>query len=94
MARRRIMGISLKDPETGRGHFIGVNDPLPEWADEETIPEKAFAHDGDEPEYDLQSMTVKQLLALAKKRGVELFSTTKADIIAALEGIDDDADDE
>jgi hypothetical protein len=97
MARKRVKGFSLISPLTGGGVFIGVDDPLPDWVDEDSLNPRVFADEGTPVGVDYDSMTVKQLLAMAKGLDVELFSTRKADIIAALRGLDEsdeDADNE
>lgn len=93
--KRRVKSITLTNPETGKAKLYRPTDPLPDWIDEKDINPKAFADDGEDvpATSELNSMTVPQLLALAKEQGVELTSTKKSEVIAALESLGDEAED-
>lgn len=94
MARKRIKTFVAHHPETGKSEFVSPSDDLPEWLDEGSLNPGLFAPDDyvdEDEDVDLESMTVRQLVALASRKNIELFSTRKADIIEALKMENEDA---
>lgn len=93
--RKRIKTFVAHDPETGSSVFVNPSDPLPDWLNEDDLNPGLFAGEDyvDEEDVDLESMTVRELIALANRKGVELTATKKSDIIEAIRSLDDpDAD--
>lgn len=90
-SRRRVMTVTSINPETQEMFYLlpENNDP-PAWFPEPENP-KVFAPDKDDLPSSgaYEDMKVKDLLRIANDRGIELFSTKKADIVDALKNSDD-----
>lgn len=95
MARRRTMVVTTTDPSNGKQVIVYPNEDLPDWVNEDDMPQSIFSDEADRPSSDggrYQEMTVPKLLAEAREREIELSSTRKHDIIEALEADDADND--